>query len=144
MRRVTLACVALFAFGCDHSWSLDVDTLIAERATDNRVIATVTVGCHENGESCPATYCVGVEWFAADNRKLDSANSCPDAPMEGTVALEDGTASGLRDLVERRVTDRREAAGSRRSDGLDRRRQRRRQHARQRDSAPRELTPPLT
>lgn len=90
MRRVTLACVALFAFGCDHSWSLDVDTLIAERATDNRVIATVTVGCHENGESCPATYCVGVEWFAADNRKLDSANSCPDAPMEGTVALGDG------------------------------------------------------
>lgn len=89
MRRIALACVALFAIGCDHSWSLDVDALTAERATDNRVTATVTVGCHENGESCPTTYCVGVDWFATDNTKLDSVSDCTGAPIEGTRALDD-------------------------------------------------------
>lgn len=89
MRRMMIACVALFAIACDHSWSLDVDALSVARATDNRVTATVTVGCHENGESCPTTYCVGVEWFATDNTKLDSVSDCTAAPIEGTRALDD-------------------------------------------------------
>lgn len=86
-----IACGALLALGlasgCDHSWALNVDALVAERLTDTQadfIKATVTVTCRERGEKCPSTYCVALT-ILSDNQtmQLDTVESC------STMALSD-------------------------------------------------------